>query len=213
MNRAVYTVALAGYTAVIVALTTLKAFFRIGYLWEPSRQRARELRLVPLDDAFSGSWFKPLFEYGGNLAFFVPLGVLLFVGVRDVRKATLLGLGLSAAVEAAQYVFALGRTDIDDLLFNTLGALLGAAFARWCGPRFFGLWQWLGIAVTAVFVVLVALGPRLGDPEKVVDLAVGHVDELGVVQLVGHLDGVDGAAAVLGQDDVGLAGAGVVAVL
>ena len=44
-------------------------------------------------------------------------------------------------------------------------------------------------------------------------LAVGHVDELGVVQLVGHLHGINGATAVLGQDDVSLACAGIIAVL
>ena len=33
---------------------------------------------------------------------------------------------LSAVIEAAQYAFGLGRAETDDVLCNTLGALLGA---------------------------------------------------------------------------------------
>ena len=61
-------VALGGYCAVILSLTTLKAFFQIGYLWNPDNQRARELRLMPLDDLFSGSWFKPCLLYTSDAA-------------------------------------------------------------------------------------------------------------------------------------------------
>ena len=86
------------------------------------------------------------------------------------KKTAAWGLGLSLVLEVCQYVFALGRTDIDDLLFNTLGALIGAAFARLCGERLFPVWRWLALAAAAVFLVLVILGPRLGDPNAVVDL-------------------------------------------
>ena len=44
-------------------------------------------------------------------------------------------------------------------------------------------------------------------------LAAGHVDELRVMQLVRDRHGIDGAAAVLSQDDVGLAGTLVIAIL
>lgn len=171
-------VALGGYCTVILSLTTLKAFFQIGYLWNPDNQRARELRLMPLDDLFSGSWFKPAFEYGGNFAFFVPLGILLYVQVGSKLRATIWGLVFSALVETIQYVFSLGRTDIDDLFFNTLGAFFGAWFAQQLGKRLHAFWQWLAIATTAVFIVLVVLGPRLGDPAKVKDLSLyGSAEE------------------------------------
>ncbi|WP_425429765.1 VanZ family protein [Corynebacterium phocae] len=191
----------ACYLGVVLSLTTLKAFFQIGYLWLPENQRVRQLRLIPLDDLFSGSWFKPLFEYGGNLALFIPLGALLFMFLgkaQSVAKATLVAAGISLGIELTQFAFALGRTDVDDLAFNTLGAWLGALMAARVGPRWFPRWQWLAIALAALFALLVALGPRLGDPEKVRDLSVGHVDELGVMQLVGDSHGVNGPATVLG---------------
>lgn len=154
----------------MVALTTLKAFFQIGYLWKPENQRVRELHLVPLDEFSGNSWFAPLFEYAGNTAFFIPFGLLVFTLCRSVKVSTAWGFALSLTLETAQYVFALGRTDVDDLLFNTLGALIGAAIANWGGQRFFPVWRWLSLAATGVFIVLVILGPRLGDPAAVVDL-------------------------------------------
>lgn len=154
----------------MVALTTLKPFYQIGYLWNPDKQRVRDLRLVPLDEFSGGTWFGPLFEYAGNTAFFIPFGMLVFGLCRSLPRTTAWGFGLSLALEFVQYSFALGRTDIDDLLFNTLGAFIGAACARLFGERFFPVWRWLALAAAGVFVVLVILGPRLGDPAAVVEL-------------------------------------------
>ena len=154
----------------MVALTTLKPFYQIGYLWKPENQRARELRWVPLDEFSGGRLFGPLFEYAGNTAFFIPFGMLVFSLCRSIKTTVAWGFGLSLVLEVCQYAFALGRTDIDDLIFNTVGALIGAAFARLCGERFFPVWRWLALAAAAVFLVLVILGPRLGDPNAVVDL-------------------------------------------
>ena len=154
----------------MVALTTLKPFYQIGYLWKPENQRARELRWVPLDEFSGGSWFAPLCEYAGNTAFFIPFGMLVFSLCRSIKTTVAWGFGLSLVLEVCQYAFALGRTDIDDLIFNTVGALIGAAFARLCGERFFPVWRWLALVAAAVFLVLVILGPRLGDPNAVVDL-------------------------------------------
>ena len=159
--------ALGVYTAVMLALTMLKAFYRIGHLWDPAVHRHRELRWVPFDDlVHADGWFAPLFDYLGNIAFFVPFGVLVFMLLADVRRTVLVGLLTSVTIEVSQYVFALGYSDVDDLLMNTLGAFLGALVARLCGPR----WQpvWIGLALTAgaVFAVLVGLGERLGTPES-----------------------------------------------
>ena len=96
--------------------------------------------------------------------------MLVFSLCRSIKTTAAWGFGLSLVLEVCQYAFALGRTDIDDLIFNTVGALIGAAFARLCGERFFPVWRWLALVAAAVFLVLVILGPRLGDPNAVVDL-------------------------------------------
>ena len=87
-----------------------------------------------------------------------------------VLQTTLIGALFSLAIEISQYVFMLGYSDIDDVIFNTLGAGAGALIANIFGERFFKVWVWLALILAVVFVVLVALGPRLGDPDKVVDL-------------------------------------------
>ena len=169
-------VALVAYSAVVVALTMLKAFFVIGMLWRPEAQRNRSMEWVPFAlYRDSTTWFGPLFDYLGNMAFFVPVGVLLYILLEHRRRAMALvvvvGLLASATVETLQYLFALGHSDVSDLLFNAVGAGVGAVIARLAGRRLYPVWIGLALVAAGVFAVLVILGPRLGDPDKVVELA------------------------------------------
>ena len=167
-SRVARVCALVAYCAVVIALTLLKSFYRIGYLWDPANQSRRGLSLIPFSDLIHArSIFGPVFGYGGNIAFFIPVGVLAFVLWRNVSRAVVFGAVFSVLMEVSQFLFALGLTDIDDLLMNTLGAVIGAVFARWAGPRWFPVWVALSIAVTVVFAGLVLAGERLGDPAQV----------------------------------------------
>src|SRR5699024_11491460 len=101
----------------------LKAFFVIGLLWVPENQRVRGLSLVPLNDMWeSASLFTQVFGYGGNFAFFVPFGVLVYLLKGRVLLTTLCGAGFSFLIETSPYVFRLCFSGIDDLFFNSLGA-------------------------------------------------------------------------------------------
>lgn len=67
-----------------------------------------------------------LLENIGNVVLFIPLGVALKCGgMKDVKKA---GLLASLLIEVLQFTFALGTFECDDLIHNTLGAVIGA----WC---------------------------------------------------------------------------------
>lgn len=67
-----------------------------------------------------------LLENIGNVVLFIPLGVALkWSGAKDVKKA---GLLASLLIEVLQFTFALGTFECDDLIHNTLGAVIGA----WC---------------------------------------------------------------------------------
>src|SRR5699024_5416585 len=172
---------LAGYCAIIISLTMLKAFFVIGLLWVPESQRVRGLSLVPANDLReSATVFTQVFGYGGNFAFFVPFGVLVYLLCSRIGLTTLFGAGFSLLIEVSQFVFQLGFSDIDDFLFNMLGAAAGACIAAWAGPQA----QWLWVSLTAVlvvaFAVLVVLGPRLGDPDRVAEVnAASYTFKLG----------------------------------
>lgn len=148
--------ALLAYSGVVVALTMLKQFFRIGSLWDPANQPFTGFNLIPFYELFhADSWFSPVFDYGGNLALFVPVGLLVYVIFGRVRTATLFGGAFSLLIEITQLVFGLGYTDIDDFLMNTLGAFIGAMIAEWCGPKWNRVWAGLTFAAVAGFVCLV----------------------------------------------------------
>lgn len=160
--------ALIYYIPVIILLTLLKGYFVIGHLWRKDANRLRELQLVPFNDFIAPtSWFGPLFNAVGNVVLFVPLGILAFYLLRNVRQVVAVGFGLSLAIEVLQYVFSLGITDTDDLMLNTLGALVGALVARWIpGERF---WRYSCVAFATFIYVLYLLGPRLGSEEAMVE--------------------------------------------
>ncbi len=64
----------------------------------------------------------------GNIAFFVPFGLLfpLIFRKAGLGKTALYGFLLSLLFEITQYVTDTGGADVDDLILNTLGAALGA---------------------------------------------------------------------------------------
>ena len=68
----------------------------------------------------------------GNVALFFPFGFFipaLFRRVRPFHRCALLSLATSLIIEACQYEFAERIFDVDDILLNTLGAIIGwAAF-------------------------------------------------------------------------------------
>jgi hypothetical protein len=64
----------------------------------------------------------------GNLFLFLPLGLLLAVDRHRVswRQTALLAAAISGAIEVSQLVLGLGSLgSVDDVIFNTLGALVG----------------------------------------------------------------------------------------
>lgn len=64
-----------------------------------------------------------LLENIGNVVLFIPLGVALkWSGVEDVKKT---GFLVSFLIEVLQFTFALGTFECDDLIHNTLGAVIG----------------------------------------------------------------------------------------
>lgn len=70
-----------------------------------------------------------------NILLFLPMGYLLPFVFRKLRRHTirnvvLIGLLVSVATETLQMVFAVGWFDVDDIINNTIGALIGALIWR-----------------------------------------------------------------------------------
>ena len=69
-------------------------------------------------------WLNPLL----NIAMFVPLGVFLPMAAKPFRRwywMLAAGTGTSLIIEVLQYILGRGQADVDDLICNTLGAMLG----------------------------------------------------------------------------------------
>lgn len=69
-----------------------------------------------------------LLNLGGNILGFVPFGALLPIMARGVRrfwKVGLLSFEISALVEISQLIFQVGCFDVDDMILNMLGGLIG----------------------------------------------------------------------------------------
>jgi glycopeptide antibiotics resistance protein len=69
----------------------------------------------------------------GNIFAFCPLGLLLpllFKRCDRLKVTFLISLGVSLIIEIVQLIFYLGTCDIDDLILNVLGSLLGYGVYR-----------------------------------------------------------------------------------
>ncbi len=85
---------------------------------------------VKLVRAENWRYFSYLFV--GNLIWFFPAGLLVRLRGGRLWQAALAGFGLSMLVETAQFVLGSGVSELDDLILNTLGALLGYGAAALC---------------------------------------------------------------------------------
>ncbi|MGM0902887.1 MAG: VanZ family protein [Bacillota bacterium] len=64
----------------------------------------------------------------GNILAFMPLGFflpLLFKRYLKFRKTILVVIASTLTVECLQYIFRVGSFDVDDLILNTVGGILG----------------------------------------------------------------------------------------
>lgn len=127
---------LAAYAALLVWL--------FGTLRTMDLDGERSLNLIPLKGAFAIYWphiLKGEFRYGifiqffGNLFIFTPLGFYLCVYAKRMPKGILilLPMFLSGAIETTQYIFNMGKSDIDDFWMNVLGFWIGILLYRLVG--------------------------------------------------------------------------------
>ena len=132
---------------------------------------------------------RPLLENIGNIALFIPLGVALkWSGVRDVKKA---GLLASFLIEVLQFTFALGTFECDDLIHNTLGAVIGA----WCAGKIGGeiRLSWRVVLLSMVLCSAIPVGYKEVRHQKMVKLAAIYDREDGAKNLL-VLNGKNGYA-------------------
>ena len=67
-----------------------------------------------------------------NVIVFIPIGLLLGCAFKQTTwwKALLIGCSISVTIEALQFWFMKGFSELDDVMHNTWDALLDLAFIR-----------------------------------------------------------------------------------
>ncbi|WP_313804042.1 VanZ family protein [Cytobacillus sp.] len=97
-----------------------------------SRGTYRNVNLIPfetirsyihVDDGIRTKWVDV--NVWGNILMFVPAGIYLMIIKGKAIKTFLIICGMSLGAEIIQYIFAIGASDIDDLILNSLGGLIG----------------------------------------------------------------------------------------
>lgn len=105
----------------------------VTQLFSGEREPFRSVNLIPLKE-IGGYLFEAnvsanlaLTNVLGNIVIFVPLGLLLQLLRPKQPKLRTVGIVflISVAVESAQFILGLGSTDVDDVILNTLGGILG----------------------------------------------------------------------------------------
>lgn len=174
------------FGAYIAAVLWITLFGRIG-----NGYRGFLLPFHSYVEIWKGEW-RPLLENVGNVILFIPLGLALkFAGVRDVKKA---GFLASLAIEVLQFTFALGTFECDDLIHNTLGAVIGAWSAgRVGGELKLNSGMKRAILLSMVLCSMVPFGYKEVRHQKMVRYATYHNREDGARNLL-VLNGKNGFA-------------------
>lgn len=141
------------YVLTLLWLVLFKFSFDLtGILLE---HQSRSINLIPFWD-----YAKSLREMIDNFIVFIPFGLLLSVVFKQTdfwRKLAYIG-AFSVAVEAVQYILAIGRTDITDVLMNTTGGLVGLALYRF-GSKYISSKKldWIILVVGGVLLIALIL--------------------------------------------------------
>ncbi|WP_091271135.1 VanZ family protein [Alteribacillus persepolensis] len=108
----------------------------------------RNYNLIPFRSIYRIAYYSPTIDnplriLGGNIMMFIPFGVLTALISYRKRRAfwliPLLSVLLSMFIEVNQFIFTHRVANIDDVILNTAGGIIGAWFTLF----FCWLYQWL----------------------------------------------------------------------
>jgi len=75
-----------------------------------------------------------VFNLAGNIVLLVPIGFIAPFAIRDMtwKKSLALAVAAGLAIEGMQAIFHVGIFDIDDVILNGLGVMMGYwAYTKW----------------------------------------------------------------------------------
>lgn len=147
----------AVYLLALVWLILFKLQFSIAVM------DGRVVNLIPLLGSFDNNGVIRFSEIRNNILVFIPLGI--YIGMLKSKwsfaKKVLATVVLTLAFEITQFIFAIGRADITDVLSNTLGGVIGigiyALLFKLMKGRTNKVLNILATVLTALIILFVAL--------------------------------------------------------
>lgn len=118
------------YSFVIIYIILLKSFISSPLeLFSADRPMLRGINLIPFKDLWiTNALFRNnMMNILGNVFIFIPIGIYLviFLGKKDIINKITIITGISLFFELFQYIFSTGITDINDIILNVIGGILG----------------------------------------------------------------------------------------
>ena len=121
------------YFLSLIAITAIRDGAHLAGFWRIPHDTST-LQLIPivvtLQQGRAGAWYL-ISPIAGNVLSFLPFGFLLGLLRPSLRlwQAAVCALVLSLSIEVCQWVLLSGISDIDDVIFNLLGGVLGRCLA------------------------------------------------------------------------------------
>lgn len=124
------------YGAALFAITAIRGGRHLLDFWKVPHT-AQSIQLIPILETWkqgrAGAWYL-VYPVVGNLLWFLPMGFFL----RKLRptwrwyRIAAVSLAVSLGIEVLQWVLLSGISDIDDVIFNVLGGIIGWNLAQGC---------------------------------------------------------------------------------
>lgn len=119
------------YLSYLIYLTLFDRFYGRGTFH-------RKLSIIPFETTLkvltsSHNWNAILINIFGNIAAFIPMGFLLplvFTRLNKFFGIFTVVLSATVSIEVLQYITGTGTTDIDDVILNVTGGIVGYLMAK-----------------------------------------------------------------------------------
>ena len=124
---------LIAYSAFLINLLVFKIYLlKIGPLMFKFPPAAGQANFLPFKTILpyllgEPGWLIAIINLGGNIAFLVPIGFLVPFVYRKMmwQKSLALAVAVGLAIEGMEVVFRVGIFDIDDVILNAVGVIIG----------------------------------------------------------------------------------------
>ena len=128
-------VLLGCFTFYLILLYSLTVFRNIYFPWQLNFKFDRPLSAINLTVwtetaklSYAASKVDFMYNFWGNILWFIPFG-LIYPWLHRYQfsfwKTIMMGALISFSIESLQFVLQTGVSDIDDLIFNVIGVVIG----------------------------------------------------------------------------------------